>query len=119
MDIVPPLAWTGGRTACASIGRARAGSARPVVATDHAIATTGYKVDLRRLSFLDKGMQPGLRMANYTPILSPNFESSVPDLYFVGLAAANTFGPVMPFLLGARYTARRLTRHLSQPVAAQ
>jgi thioredoxin reductase len=90
-----------------------------IVATDHVIAATGYKVDLRRLGFLDKGMQTDLRTAEHTPILSPNFESSVPDLYFVGLAAANTFGPVMRFLLGARYTARRLTRQFSQPVVAQ
>jgi len=89
------------------------------VATDHVIAATGYKVDLRRLGFLSKELQCDLRMAEYTPTLSPNFESSVPDLYFVGLAAANTFGPVMRFLLGARYTARRLARHLSQPATAQ
>jgi len=90
-----------------------------VVATDHVIAATGYKVDLRRLGFLGKEFQAELRTAEHTPILSPNFESSVPDLYFVGLAAANTFGPVMRFLLGARYTARRITRHLSQPVPVQ
>jgi hypothetical protein len=89
-----------------------------VVATDHVIAATGYKVDLRRLGFLGTELQTDLRMADYTPVLSPNFESSVPNLYFVGLAAANTFGPVMRFLLGARYTARRITRHISQPVAA-
>jgi hypothetical protein len=90
-----------------------------VVATDHVIAATGYKVDLRRLGFLGSELQTDLRTADHTPILSPNFESSVPDLYFVGLAAANTFGPVMRFLLGARYTARRVTRHFSQPLAAQ
>jgi thioredoxin reductase len=90
-----------------------------VVTTEHVIAATGYKVDLRRLGFLDKDIQTKLRMAEHTPILSPNFESSVPDLYFVGLAAANTFGPVMRFLLGARYTSRRLTRHFSQPVVAE
>lgn len=95
------------------------GGEETIIATDHVIAATGYKVDLRRLCFLGKEFQTELRTAEHTPILSPNFESSVPDLYFVGLAAANTFGPVMRFLLGARYTARRLTRHLSQPVPVQ
>ena len=90
-----------------------------VVATDHVIAATGYKVDLRRLGFLGTELQTDLQMADHTPILSPNFESSVPDLYFVGLAAANTFGPVMRFLLGARYTARRLAGHFAQPAAAR
>ena len=90
-----------------------------LVTTDHVIAATGYKVDVRRLGFLDKEIQAALRTVEHTPILSQDFESSVPELYFVGLAAANTFGPVMRFLLGARYTARRLTRHFSQPVVAQ
>ena len=89
-----------------------------IVATDHVIAATGYKVDLRRLGFLGQEIQTALRTVEHTPVLSQNFESSVPNLYFVGLAAANSFGPVMRFLLGARYTARRLTRHISQPVAA-
>jgi hypothetical protein len=83
------------------------------VTTDHVIAATGYKVDLRRLEFLGDDLKSRLRTVENTPILSPNFESSVADLHFVGLAAANTFGPVMRFLLGARYTARRLTRHFA------
>jgi thioredoxin reductase len=84
-----------------------------MIATDHVIAATGYRVDLRRLKFLDQNLRVRLRSAEHTPVLSPNFESSVSDLYFVGLAAANTFGPVMRFLLGARYTARRLSQHFA------
>lgn len=83
------------------------------VETDHVIAATGYRVDLRRLKFLDDKVRTQLKSAEHAPILSPNFESSVADLYFVGLASANTFGPVMRFLLGARYTARRLSRHFA------
>jgi hypothetical protein len=85
-----------------------------IVATDHVIAATGFKVDLARLKFLGQELQSQLRSVDSTPILSANFESSVPGLHFVGLASANTFGPVMRFLLGARYTARRLARHFSQ-----
>lgn len=84
------------------------------VTTDHVIAATGYKVDLRKLKFLAKDLQSELQLVEGTPVLSANFESSVPGLHFVGLAAANTFGPVMRFLLGARFTARRLARHFSQ-----
>ena len=85
--------------------------------TDHVIAATGYRVDLRRLPFLSKELRPQLRSADFTPILSPEFQSSVPGLYFVGLASANTFGPAMRFLLGARYTARSLARHLATPTS--
>jgi hypothetical protein len=46
------------------------------------------------------------------PILTRHFESSVPGLYFIGPAAAASFGPMMRFTFGARYAARRLTRAL-------
>jgi hypothetical protein len=39
--------------------------------------------------------------------------SSVPGLYFVGVAAANSFGPLLRFACGADYTARRLAPHLA------
>jgi len=46
--------------------------------------------------------------------LSPNFESTVPGLYFVGVSAANTFGPLLRFAFGADFAARRLSRHLAK-----
>ena len=49
---------------------------------------------------------------NDTPILSRNFEASVPGLYFVGPASANSFGPLARFACGAGFTAKRLARHL-------
>lgn len=88
------------------------GSQRELM-TDHVIAATGYRVDLRRLSFLGEKLQSALRSIECAPILSQNFESSVPGLYFVGLASAHAFGPVMRFLFGAGYTSRRLSEHLS------
>jgi cation diffusion facilitator CzcD-associated flavoprotein CzcO len=88
-----------------------------VVATDHVIAATGYKVDIRRMRFLNAALQASVRSAEHTPVLSPSFESSVPGLYFVGLSSANTFGPVMRFLVGARYAAQRVTRHISRVTA--
>jgi cation diffusion facilitator CzcD-associated flavoprotein CzcO len=81
--------------------------------TDHVIAATGYRFDLRALPFLDSRLKARIAMAGPYPVLSPNFESSVPGLYFTGLASANSFGPAMRFLHGAHYTARRLARHIS------
>jgi thioredoxin reductase len=83
------------------------------LSTDHVIAATGYEVDLRALPFLPSSLLSQIRSIGYSPILSSAFESSVPGLHFVGLASANTFGPVMRFLLGARYTAVRLARHFA------
>ncbi len=82
--------------------------------TDHVIAATGYKVDLQRLTFMDSDLQSGVRSVEHTPVLSANFESTVPGLYFVGSSAANTFGPLLRFAFGARFTARRLSRHLAK-----
>ncbi len=81
--------------------------------TDHVIAATGYRVDVDRLSFLSGNIRSSLHSFESTPILSGNFESSVPGLYFVGLASAPSFGPVMRFLYGAGYTARRVSKHLA------
>jgi len=85
-----------------------------VLTTDHVIAATGYKVDLRRLTFLDSDLQSGIQSVEHTPVLSSNFESSVPGLYFVGASAANTFGPLLRFAFGAGFTSRRLSRHLAK-----
>jgi cation diffusion facilitator CzcD-associated flavoprotein CzcO len=90
-----------------------AGTKRTLV-TDHIISATGYKVDLRRLAFLDSDVQTGIRSVEQTPVLSSNFESSLPGMYFVGTSAANTFGPLMRFAFGARFTARHLSRHLAK-----
>ncbi len=80
--------------------------------TDHVISATGYRYDLRRLPFLGETLKSQLRHENLSPKLSPNFESSAPGLYFTGLASANGFGPMMRFLVGAKYTARRIASHL-------
>jgi len=82
--------------------------------TDHVIAATGFKVDLRRLAFLDASIQGAIRSVDQTPILSSSFESSVPGLYFVGTASANSFGPLMRFAFGAGFAARRVTKHLAR-----
>jgi FAD-dependent urate hydroxylase len=78
------------------------------VFADHVIAATGYKVDIGALPFLDMSLKQRLKRDGTAPVLSPDFESSVPGLYFTGLASANQFGPSMRFVVGADYTARRI-----------
>lgn len=91
----------------------KAGSRRTLMA-DHVIAATGYKVDMEKLAFLDTNTRAAIRTFEQTPVLSSNFESSVPGLYFVGTAAANSFGPLMRFAFGAGFTSRRLSKHLAR-----
>jgi hypothetical protein len=85
--------------------------------SDHVIAGTGYRVDLRRLNFLTSGFRAGIQSINDAPVLSMNFESSVPGLYFVGASSANSFGPLVRFAYGAQFTARRLSKHLARSLS--
>lgn len=87
--------------------------------TQHVIAATGYKPDLRRLEFLDVAIRNEIRSLTNSPTLSADFQSSVPGLYFVGIAAANDFGPMMRFAYGSDYTARRVASHLQEVIARE
>jgi hypothetical protein len=50
----------------------------------------------------------------HTPHLTDNFETSVPGLYVMGPLAANAFGPLMRFMVGAEYAAPRVAAHLAR-----
>lgn len=90
----------------------RAGEGRASLMADHVISATGYKVDVRRLSFLAPALRAGLGCVDGSPSLSSHFESTVPGLYFVGTPAAYSFGPMLRFACGAEFAASRLTRRL-------
>ena len=76
------------------------------------IAATGYQVNIDRISFIDESLRNRIENVEKTPILNANFESTVPGLYFVGPAAANSFGPAQRFAVGAYFAARRVARSL-------
>jgi cation diffusion facilitator CzcD-associated flavoprotein CzcO len=96
--------------------RTEDGSEREIV-TERVIAATGYKVDVERLQFLSPEIRAKLKSVNRAPVLSSNFESSIPGLYFTGIAAANSFGPVMRFAFGAGFTARTVTGAVKRSTA--
>jgi thioredoxin reductase len=96
--------------------RKKDGSERDILA-EHIIAATGYRVDLSRLTFVSGAIRAQLKTLNGAPVLSSRFESSMPGLYFVGVAAANSFGPVMRFAFGARFAARHLTRTMRESLS--
>ena len=93
--------------------RASDGTEKDIVA-DHLMAATGYKVDIDRLNFLSSDIRSQLKTVQSTPVLSQSFESSIPGLYFVGLAAATTFGPLMRFAYGAAFAARTVARAVAK-----
>jgi thioredoxin reductase len=90
---------------------------RREITAEHVIAATGYRADVDRLKFLSEDIRTNLETFESTPVLSSKFESSIPGLYFVGIAAANTFGPLMRFAFGADFVARLLARTMAKSFA--
>jgi hypothetical protein len=75
---------------------------------------TGYKVAISRYEFLSPELLEAVRSANGYPILNSGFESSVAGLFFIGAAAAHSFGPLCRFVAGTPFTARALTRFVKK-----
>jgi hypothetical protein len=75
---------------------------------DHVMAATGYRVGLDALPFISPELRTSLRKVAGSPLLNASFESSVPGLYFSGLTAAATFGPLLRFVHGSGFAARRI-----------
>jgi hypothetical protein len=69
------------------------------------------------LTFLSEKIRSNIAALERTPVLKSTFESSVPGLYFVGIAAASSFGPLMRFAFGADFTARHITHGLKKCLA--
>lgn len=100
----------------ASGGRVRltlGGTSAGTLETDHVVCATGYRADVDRLGFLDPNLRAGVRRVGAAPVLSPGFESSARGLYFTGLAASATFGPLMRFIYGADFAAKRIVGRLA------
>ncbi|GHH58403.1 monooxygenase [Streptomyces umbrinus] len=82
------------------------------LSADHIVAATGYRVDLAAMDFLGHELRTELAVSRGTPKLGAGFSSSVPGLYFTGLPAAASYGPVMRFVCGTEFASPRLVRHL-------
>ena len=89
------------------------GSSREV---DHALLGTGYRVDVTRYPFLPSELSAGLAQVNGFPKLTAGFESSIAGLHFMGAPSSWNFGPLMFFVCGTDYGARRGWPATSPPV---
>jgi cation diffusion facilitator CzcD-associated flavoprotein CzcO len=79
---------------------------------DHVIAATGYRVDLDRIQYLSPGLRAKIKTYQGAPILDRALQSSIAGLHFAGVTSAQSFGPVMRFVYGAKHAAAFLTAHL-------
>ncbi|MEU3980151.1 FAD-dependent oxidoreductase [Streptomyces sp. NPDC026672] len=80
---------------------------------DHVVAATGYRVDTAAMDFLGAGLRTALTVSRGAPVLGAGYVSSVPGLYFTGLPAASSYGPVMRFVCGTAFASPRLAAHLA------
>jgi FAD-dependent urate hydroxylase len=80
---------------------------------DHALLGTGYRVDVTRYPFLPSELSQNLSLVNGFPKLTPGFESSIPGLHFLGAPSSWNYGPVMYFVCGTDFAARKLARYIA------
>jgi thioredoxin reductase len=89
------------------------GTARDV---DHIILGTGYRAHINTLKFIDPSLLLKIQEHNGSPVLNEWFESSVPQLHFVGALAGYAFGPLCRFVVGSKVAACQVARHLERAV---
>jgi thioredoxin reductase len=94
----------GSRTAL-TLSNAKDRTERDLI-VDFVVAGTGYDVDVDRLNFLDRGIRRAVERIKKAPKLNARFESSLPGLYFIGPAAAMSFGPLFRFVAGTAYSSQ-------------
>jgi thioredoxin reductase len=82
---------------------------------DHLLFATGYQIDIRKYSFLDRDLATSVACVDGYPVLRRGMESSIPKLHFLGAPAARSFGPVMRFVAGSWFTADEVTRAVTRP----
>jgi FAD-dependent urate hydroxylase len=80
---------------------------------DHVLLGTGYRVDVSKYPFLPAELSKTFSQIDGFPKLGPGFETSVPGLHILGAPSSWNFGPLMYFVCGTDYAARRLARHIS------
>jgi thioredoxin reductase len=79
------------------------------IRADHVLLATGYHVDIKRLPMINPSLVAAIRTHRDAPVLNSWFESSVPGLYFVGISALQSFGPLYRFVVGTKAAAQRVT----------
>src|SRR4051794_20211001 len=78
--------------------------------TDTVIVGTGFKPDIDKLAFLSEKLRLGIAREDRVAKLSASFETSIPNLFVVGIMSAPAFGPVMRFMFGAKHPAAIVSR---------
>jgi FAD-dependent urate hydroxylase len=77
---------------------------------DHVLLATGYRISVDKMHILDAQLRSRIVRHGDSPLLSAGFESSVAGLHFIGASAVASFGPLLRFIAGAGFAARRTAK---------
>ena len=77
---------------------------------------TGFHADIHKLTFIDQSLLQKVKEHAGSPALNERFESSVPNLHFVGAPAGYVFGPLCRFVVGSRVSARQIAKHAARVI---
>jgi lysine/ornithine N-monooxygenase len=80
---------------------------------DQIVLGTGYQADIYKLRFIDQSLLLQVKVHDGSPLLNEWFESSVPNLHFVGAPAGYAFGPLCRFVVGSKVSARQIAQQAS------
>ncbi|MER6626886.1 NAD(P)-binding domain-containing protein [Streptomyces sp. NPDC000987] len=101
------------------VGRGGAAGSQRSLETEHVIAATGFTATCDRLGLLSDDLRGALAtVADGSPEVGRDFESSYAGLFMAGLVTASGFGPAMRFVHGATYTAGALVRGVRRRLRA-
>jgi thioredoxin reductase len=89
------------------------GKKEQTMIVDHVIAGSGYEINVQRLAFFDAELRGVFDSQQHFLKLNSTFEASIPGLYFIGPLSQFSFGPLFRFVVGAEYTARKVSAHLA------
>jgi hypothetical protein len=83
---------------------------------DHVLAATGYEVRIASVPFIEPSLRSRIEQlpGSGSPRLSAGFQSSVRGLFFAGLPALATFGPLLRFVCGTGFASRRITEAIAR-----
>jgi FAD-dependent urate hydroxylase len=84
------------------------------IEAEHVIAATGFCSDVSRMPSLGIDIRSRLKLQNRAPELCSNSESSISGLFFVSSVAVLSFGPVLGFACGAKFTAKRVQNYFAR-----
>jgi cation diffusion facilitator CzcD-associated flavoprotein CzcO len=88
-----------------------------VLRADALLLATGYRVNVWKLPMLHASVVSRIQTYQDAPVLNSRFESSVAGLYFVGISALSSFGPLYRFVVGTQAAARRVAGAVARQVA--